>query len=807
MFSKALHTTVMRAVSLSKIRGHEFTTLEHLLLSLLEDKDASKVFDATQINVDRLREDLEQFLELDLTHMLGSHNVDPKPTAGLQRVLRRAAVHMQHAGRDEVTGANVLVALYAERDSYAIYFLQLQEMTRLDVVNFIAHGITKGDSGNKNHTPSAKMDDHEMPDFDHIESNNKDNSDADSGSDHKESARDLGDDSPLGQYCVNLNEKAYLGQIDPLIGRAQEVERVIQVLCRRTKNNPLLVGDPGVGKTAIAEGLALRIEEQDVPSVLNDAVIYSLDLGALLAGTRYRGDFEERVKKVLKELSTVPDSILFIDEIHTLVGAGSTTGGAMDASNLLKPALATGDLRCFGSTTYKEFRNHFDKDRALTRRFQKIDVAEPSISDTLKILNGLKTHYEDFHYVRYTADALKSAVELSARYINDRKLPDKAIDVIDEVGAAQQLLSKRKRRKVIGVPDIEKVVARIARIPPKHVSRDDRTQLAQLSDSLKTLVFGQDAAIEALSSSIKLSRAGLRDGEKPIGSYLFSGPTGVGKTEVARQLATQMGLELKRFDMSEYMERHSVSRLIGAPPGYVGYDEGGLLTEAIDQYPHCVLLLDEIEKAHPDVYNLLLQIMDYGKLTDNNGKTVNFQNVILILTTNAGASELSKPALGFERAARTGEDNEAIERTFTPEFRNRLDAIIGFAPLSTEVIAQIVDKFVFQLEAQLGSQDVTITLSAAARSYLGKKGYDPNFGARPLGRLVQNEIKQPLADAILFGDLVNGGLVKIGFNAKQQALTFAYEPNPPKAAPKPKPKSGSKMIKSVRGKPAATARR
>ncbi|MBX7201163.1 MAG: ATP-dependent Clp protease ATP-binding subunit ClpA, partial [Rhodospirillaceae bacterium] len=623
------------------------------------------------------------------------------------------------------------------RESHAVYFLQVQEMTRLDAVNYISHGIAKRPNSTERRTVH--------------------------GAEQEQKSEEVvkkGREA-LAAYCVDLNEKAKVGKIDPLIGREKEVERTIQILCRRTKNNPLYVGDAGVGKTAIAEGLARRIVNKEVPEVLHDAIIFSLDMGALLAGTRYRGDFEERLKAVVSELEAVKGAVLFIDEIHTVIGAGATSGGAMDASNLLKPALASGSLRCIGSTTYKEYRTHFEKDRALVRRFQKIDVMEPSIEDTVKILKGLKPYYEEHHKVRYTAEAIRTAVELAARYIHDRKLPDKAIDVIDEVGASRMLLPESRRKKVVSVRDVEDVVAKIARVPPKTVSRDDKETLKNLERDLRTMVFGQDQAITALSSSIKLARAGLREPEKPIGSYLFSGPTGVGKTEVARQLAASLGIELHRFDMSEYMERHSVSRLIGAPPGYVGFDQGGLLTDAVDQHPHCVLLLDEIEKAHPDLFNILLQVMDHGKLTDHNGKSVNFRNVILIMTTNAGAADLAKNAIGFERESREGDDKEAIERMFTPEFRNRLDAIIPFAGLSPEVIGKVVDKFVMQLEGQLSDRNVTIELSQAARDWLAKRGYDSRMGARPLGRVIQQEIKKPLADHLLFGDLITGGHVAV----------------------------------------------
>jgi len=656
MLSRNLEKTLHRALAYANERRHEYATLEHLLLSLTEDQDSIAVLRACTVDVDKLRRDLLSYVDNDLASLVSSHVEDAKPTASFQRVLQRAAIHVQSSGREEVTGANVLVAMFAERESHAIYFLQEQEMTRFDAVNYISHGIAKAPG--RSETRRVQGADEEMA------ANDK--------------SQKRGHDA-LDAYCVNLNKKARIGKIDPLIGREAEVDRTVQILCRRSKNNPLYVGDPGVGKTAIAEGLARRIVNGEVPEVLQNAIIYSLDMGSLLAGTRYRGDFEERLKAVLTELEAMPGSVLFIDEIHTVIGAGATSGGAMDASNLLKPALASGAIRCIGSTTYKEYRNYFEKDRALVRRFQKIDVAEPSIEDSVKILRGLKPYYEKYHKVRYTADAIRAAVELSARYINDRKLPDKAIDVIDEVGAAQMLVPEARRRKTITAKEIETVIATMARIPPKSVSRDDKEVLQNLERDLKTMVFGQDSAIEALASAIKLARAGLREPEKPIGNYLFSGPTGVGKTEVARQLARTLGIELTRFDMSEYMERHTISRLIGAPPGYVGFDQGGLLTDAVDQHPHCVLLLDEIEKAHPDLFNILLQVMDYGKLTDHNGKSVDFRNVILIMTTNAGASDLAKPAIGFGSVVRSGDDQEAITRMFTPEFRNRLDSIISFA--------------------------------------------------------------------------------------------------------------------------------
>ncbi|ASG20641.1 ATP-dependent Clp protease ATP-binding subunit ClpA [Nitrospirillum viridazoti] len=749
MLSRNLEQTLHRALAYANERRHEYATLEHLLLALTEDQDALAVLRACGVTVEKLRVELGEYLDNELSNLISSRSEDAKPTAGFQRVLQRAAIHVQSSGREEVTGANVLVALFSERESHAVYFLQEQEMTRFDAVNYISHGIAK--SPGRSETKRVSGSEEEPP--------------------AGEKAPKKGTEA-LEAYCVNLNKKALSGKIDPLIGRGQEVDRTIQILCRRSKNNPLYVGDPGVGKTAIAEGLARRIVHGEVPEVLQNATIFALDMGALLAGTRYRGDFEERLKSVLSELEAVEGSVLFIDEIHTVIGAGATSGGAMDASNLLKPALASGALRCIGSTTYKEYRSYFEKDRALVRRFQKIDVNEPSLDDAVKILEGIKSYYEKHHNVRYTREAIRSAVELSAKYIGDRKLPDKAIDIIDEVGAAQMLLPPGKRKKTIQVKDVEAVVAKIARIPPKSVSRDDREVLLNLERDLKTMVFGQDKAIDTLVSAIKLARAGLRDPEKPIGNYLFSGPTGVGKTEVARQLSRTLGIELTRFDMSEYMERHTVSRLIGAPPGYVGFDQGGLLTDAIDQHPHCVLLLDEIEKAHPDLYNILLQVMDHGKLTDHNGKTVDFRNVILIMTTNAGAADLAKPAFGFGREQRLGEDEEAINRLFTPEFRNRLDAIIAFSGLSPEIIGRVVDKFVMELEAQLSDRGVTIELTDEAREWLAKKGYDPLYGARPLGRTIQEYIKKPLAEELLFGKLVKGGAVRV--TVKDDALSFDY---------------------------------
>ncbi|EEW59328.1 ATP-dependent Clp protease ATP-binding subunit ClpA [Tritonibacter mobilis] len=746
-FSSTLEQAIHAALALANERRHEFATLEHLLLALIEEPDAARVMQACSVNLDELRSTLLEFVDEDLANLVtdidGSEAV---PTAAFQRVIQRAAIHVQSSGRTEVTGANVLVAIFAERESDAAFFLQDQDMTRYDAVNFIAHGVAKDPAYGENRPVTGATD----------------AEDEIGGGPTVGGAEGEQKESALSKYCVDLNAKSREGDIDPLIGRDSEVERCIQVLCRRRKNNPLLVGDPGVGKTAIAEGLARKVVQSEVPEVLSETTIYSLDMGALLAGTRYRGDFEERLKAVVTELEEHPDAVLFIDEIHTVIGAGATSGGAMDASNLLKPALQGGKLRTMGSTTYKEFRQHFEKDRALSRRFQKIDVSEPSVEDSIEILKGLKPYFEEHHSIKFTSDAIKSAVELSARYINDRKLPDKAIDVIDEAGAAQHLVVESKRRKTIGVKEIEAVVAKIARIPPKNVSKDDAEVLKDLEASLKRVVFGQDAAIDALSSAIKLARAGLREPEKPIGNYLFAGPTGVGKTEVAKQLADTLGVELLRFDMSEYMEKHAVSRLIGAPPGYVGFDQGGLLTDGVDQHPHCVLLLDEIEKAHPDVFNILLQVMDNGQLTDHNGRTVNFRNVVLIMTSNAGASELAKSAIGFGRDRREGEDTAAIERTFSPEFRNRLDATISFGPLPKEVILQVVEKFVLQLEAQLMDRNVSIELTRKAAEWLADKGYDDKMGARPLGRVIQEHIKKPLAEELLFGKLSKGGVVQVG---------------------------------------------
>jgi len=757
MLSRNLEQTLHKALAAANDRQHEFATLEHLLLALTEDQDAMAVLRSCGIGLPELRDQLGHYLDNELTYLIAEEPEEAKPTTAFQRVLQRAAIHVQSSGREEVTGANVLVALFSERESHAVYFLQEQDMTRFDAVNYISHGIAK--------VPGA-----ETP----IQTpRGTDEEDEEAEEKGTKTGREA-----LDAYCKNLNEKAKEGKVDPLIGRQKEVDRTIQILCRRSKNNPLYVGDPGVGKTAIAEGLARKIIEGEVPDVLKESIIFALDMGALLAGTRYRGDFEERIKAVLKELEKVDGAILFIDEIHTVIGAGATSGGAMDASNLLKPSLSNGTLRCIGSTTYKEYRNYFEKDRALVRRFQKIDVYEPSIDETIEILKGLKSYYQEHHGVEYTDDAIKAAVELSAKYIGDRKLPDKAIDIIDEVGAAQMLVPEDKRKKVIDVEDIEGVIAVIARIPAKSLTKDDKTALQNLQRDMKTLVFDQDDALNVLTDSIKMARAGLRDPDKPIGCYLFSGPTGVGKTEVARQLSKTLGVELARFDMSEYMERHAVARLIGSPPGYVGFEQGGLLTDKIDQNPHCVLLLDEIEKAHPDIYNILLQVMDYGKLTDNNGKTIDFRNVILIMTTNAGAAEMAKPPMGFERSVRVDDDQEAIKRMFTPEFRNRLDAIVPFKPLRPETVVKVVDKFIAQLEAQLTEKNVTIQLTDNARAKLAEWGYDPAMGARPLGRVIQEKIKKPLAEELLFGKLVGGGIVKIG--VKGDELTFDLKEDKPR---------------------------
>jgi len=756
MLSKNLEISLHRALALAKKYRHEYATLEHLLYALTDDPDAAAVMRGCGISLSDIKKHVSEFVENELVSLVVDEVEEARPTAGFQRVIHRAAIHVQSAGKSEVTGANVLVALFSERDSHAVYFLQEQELSRLDVVNYISHGIVKYADNQKIAEWRRELDADDAESLEKPQSSKgeKEKSDA------------------LSLYCVNLNKKAEAGKTDILVGREEEVDRTVQILARRNKNNPLYVGEAGVGKTAIAEGLALRIVRGEVPAVLRNAVIFSLDMGSLLAGTRYRGDFEERMKSVIKEVEKIPGAILFIDEIHTIIGAGSTSGGALDACNLLKPALARGNFRCIGSTTYKEYKNSIEKDRALARRFQKVDVAEPSIENSIKILRGLKPYYEEHHQVRYTSGAIKAAVELAARYIPDRKLPDKAIDVMDEAGAAQMLVPEAKRKKTITNKEIEDIVAKIARMPAKTVSMDDAETLRNLEKNLKLVVFGQNNAIEALSSAIKMSRAGLREEEKPIGNYLFTGPTGVGKTEVAQQLALLMGMELVRFDMSEYMEKHSVARLIGSPPGYVGFDQGGLLTDAVDKTPYCVILLDEIEKAHPDVYNILLQIMDYGRLTDNNGKEVNFRNAIIIMTSNAGSADAARAPVGFTKVDRHGEDKEAITRAFTPEFRNRLDAIISFDHLSPEVVAHVANKFIFRLESQLADRNVTIQLDEQARKWLVERGYDRANGARPMARLIAEKIKKPLADEVLFGKLSKGGTVKVTVDGSELAFNI-----------------------------------
>jgi ATP-dependent Clp protease ATP-binding subunit ClpA len=741
MIAQELEVSLHMAFVEARQKRHEFITVEHLLLALLDNPSAAEVLRACAVNIEELRRELNNFISEHTPTVSGSDDIDTQPTLGFQRVIQRAILHVQSSGKKEVTGANVLVAIFGEKDSHAVYFLQRQGITRLDVVNFIAHGITKApqqQGGNPNKNSANESGENEAGEG--------------------ESATPGG---ALENFTQNLNQQALVGKIDPLIGRDKELERVIQTLCRRRKNNPLLVGEAGVGKTAIAEGLARRIVEGRIPEILEGAQVYALDMGALLAGTKYRGDFEQRLKAVLKQLVENQNAILFIDEIHTLIGAGAASGGTLDASNLLKPALSSGQLKCIGATTYTEFRNIFEKDHALSRRFQKIDVHEPSVPETIEILKGLKSRFEEHHGVKYSAAAITSAAELSARYINDRHLPDKAIDVIDEAGAAQRVLPKSKQKKTIGKGEIEEIVAKIARIPPRSVSSDDRTALLNLDRDLKNMVFGQDAAIDALARAIKMSRSGLGNPQKPIGSFLFSGPTGVGKTEVARQLAYTLGIELVRFDMSEYMERHAVSRLIGAPPGYVGFDQGGLLTEAVTKKPHCVLLLDEIEKAHPDIYNILLQVMDHGKLTDNNGRQADFRNVILIMTTNAGQETLQKSTMGFTQVRQTGDEMGEIKRLFTPEFRNRLDAVISFKALDHEVIMRVVDKFLMQLEGQLQEKKVEVAFTDKLKDWLAGKGFDPLMGARPMARLIQDTIRSALADELLFGRLANGGRVTI----------------------------------------------
>ncbi len=736
MIAQELEVSLHMAFVEARQKRHEFITVEHLLLALLENPSAQEVLKACAAKVDDLKKALTEFIEQHTPIVAGDGEVNTQPTLGFQRVIQRAILHVQSSGKKEVTGANVLVAIYGEKDSHAVYFLHQQGVSRLDVVNFISHGISKA-------APASGQ---------------KEDAEA-------ENAEGEQAGGALESFTLHLNQMAIDGKIDPLIGREHEVERVIQILCRRRKNNPLLVGEAGVGKTAIAEGLAKRIVDGQVPDILAKAQVYALDMGALLAGTKYRGDFEQRLKAVLKQLTENPNAVLFIDEIHTLIGAGSASGGTLDASNLLKPALSQGQLKCIGATTYTEYRGIFEKDHALSRRFQKIDVTEPSIAETIEILKGLKTRFETHHGVKYTSTALTTAAELSAKYINDRHLPDKAIDVIDEAGAAQRIAPKSKQKKTIGKPEIEEIIAKIARIPARNVSSDDRNALRTLDRDLKSVVFGQDKAIEALSSAIKMARSGLGNTAKPIGSFLFSGPTGVGKTEVAKQLAFILGVELIRFDMSEYMERHAVSRLIGAPPGYVGFDQGGLMTEAITKHPYSVLLLDEIEKAHPDVYNVLLQVMDHGTLTDNNGRKADFRNVVIVMTTNAGASELSKTAIGFTSDKKAGDEMAEIKRLFTPEFRNRLDATISFAPLNEDIILRVVDKFLMQLEAQLAEKKVDVTYSEALKKYLAKNGFDPAMGARPMARLIQDTIRRALAEELLFGRLAGGGKVTIDVDA------------------------------------------
>ena len=776
MIAQELEVSLHMAFVEARQQRHEFITVEHLLLALLDNPSAAEVLRACSANIDDLRKSLSNFIADNTPQVAGAEEVDTQPTLGFQRVIQRAIMHVQSTGngKKEVTGANVLVAIFGEKDSHAVYYLHQQGVTRLDVVNFIAHGIKKSDppeavkGGEASHT--------EQEEGASAEKNEK--------------------ASPLEQFTLNLNQAAKDGKIDPLIGREYEVERTIQILCRRRKNNPLLVGEAGVGKTAIAEGLAWRITQKDVPEILAEAVVYSLDMGSLLAGTKYRGDFEQRLKGVIKSLQGKPNAILFIDEIHTLIGAGAASGGTLDASNLLKPALSSGQLKCIGATTFTEYRGIFEKDAALSRRFQKIDVVEPTVSETVDILKGLKSRFEEHHNVKYALAALQAAAELSAKYINDRHLPDKAIDVIDEAGAAQRILVASKRKKIIGKAEIEDIVAKIARIPPANVSNDDRSKLQTIERDLKSVVFGQDKALEVLASSVKMARSGLGRGDKPIGSFLFSGPTGVGKTEAAKQLAYIMGIDLIRFDMSEYMERHAVSRLIGAPPGYVGFDQGGLLNEAVTKKPHCVLLLDEIEKAHPDIYNVLLQVMDHGTLTDNNGRKADFRNVILIMTTNAGAETMNKATIGFTNPRAAGDEMGDIKRLFTPEFRNRLDAIVGFKSLDENVIMRVVDKFLLQLEGQLTDKKVEVTFSDALRTHLAKKGFDPLMGARPMQRLIQDTIRKALADELLFGRLTDGGRLRVDVDEQGEVLLDIQ--------PLPKKEKASKGEHSASEEPAAS---
>jgi ATP-dependent Clp protease ATP-binding subunit ClpA len=762
MIAQELEVSLHMAFVEARQQRHEFITVEHLLMALLDNPSAAEVLRACAANIEDLRKSLATFIKENTPTVSGSEEVDTQPTLGFQRVIQRAIMHVQStgSGKKEVTGANVLVAIFGEKDSHAVYYLHQQGVTRLDVVNFIAHGIKKSDP------PEPTK-----------------SSESSSNESEKEESSGEGKGSPLDQFTQNLNQLARDGKIDPLIGRENEVERVIQVLCRRRKNNPLLVGEAGVGKTAIAEGLAWRITEKDVPEVLGDATVYALDMGALLAGTKYRGDFEQRLKGVLKQLKDQPNAILFIDEIHTLIGAGAASGGTLDASNLLKPALSSGAMKCIGATTFNEYRGIFEKDAALSRRFQKVDVVEPSVEQTIEILKGLKTRFEDHHNVKYALGALQAAAELSAKYINDRHLPDKAIDVIDEAGAAQRILPKSKQKKTITRNEVEEIVAKIARIPPASVSSDDRDKLKTLERDLKSVVFGQEPAIEALAAAIKMARSGLGKPDKPIGSFLFSGPTGVGKTEVAKQLAYILGIELIRFDMSEYMERHAVSRLIGAPPGYVGFDQGGLLTEAVTKKPHAVLLMDEIEKAHPDVFNVLLQVMDHGTLTDNNGRKADFRSVIIVMTTNAGAETMNKATIGFTNSRQQGDEMGDIKRLFTPEFRNRLDAIVSFRALDEEIIMRVVDKFLLQLEGQLAEKKVEVTFTDSLRKHLSKKGFDPLMGARPMQRLIQDMIRRALADELLFGRLVDGGRLTVDIDDKDEVQ---LDIQPPRKSDKPR---------------------
>jgi ATP-dependent Clp protease ATP-binding subunit ClpA len=762
MIAQELEVSLHMAFMDARQKRHELITVEHLLLAMIDNPTAAEVLRACGADTEKLRKDLLGYIDEHTPVVAGQDEVDTQPTLGFQRVIQRAILHVQSSGKKEVSGANVLVAIFGEKDSHAVFYLHQQGITRLDVVNYIAHGVSK----NAEQTQKA------------------------SESNPSEAESEPAGNSALDSYTVNLNQQVLAGKIDPVIGRDKELERVVQTLCRRRKNNPLLVGEAGVGKTAIAEGLARRIVEKEVPEILADAVIYALDMGSLLAGTKYRGDFEQRLKAVMAKLAELPNAVLFIDEIHTLIGAGAASGGTLDASNLLKPALSNGSLKCIGATTYQEFRGIFEKDHALSRRFQKIDVEEPSVMETVEILKGLKSRFEQHHGVKYTAAALHTAAELSAKYINDRHLPDKAIDVIDEAGAAQRILPKSKQKKTIGDKEIEDIVSKIARIPPKNVSSDDRHALKTLERDLKAVVFGQDKAIESLASAIKMARSGIGNQGKPIGSFLFSGPTGVGKTEVARQLAYTLGIELVRFDMSEYMERHAVSRLIGAPPGYVGFEQGGLLTEAINQLPYCVLLLDEIEKAHPDIFNILLQVMDHGTLTDNNGRKSDFRNVTIIMTTNAGAEALSKNSMGFTQASGSGDEMAEIKRLFTPEFRNRLDATVSFAALSESVIARVVDKFLMQLENQLHEKKVEATFSEALRRYLAKKGFDPLMGARPMARLIQDTIRRALADELLFGRLASGGHVDVDIDDSDK-IVLNFDSN---ASDAPTPETTSNSL-------------